>query len=180
MKIKMKKILLSLFGLATCFLLGSCGYTTKSALPPNFKTIYVESFANKIDWAAERRRNIYFPLLEVKIKNAIIDRFLFDGNLRIADEDKATLILKGELVSYNRYALRYTDNDDVQEYRIVIMVNLELLEEEDQPPLWVENSFAGEAEYFITGPDAITEAAAVELAKVDLARRIVERTIENW
>ena len=38
----------------------------------------------------------------------------------------------------------------------------------------------GDATYFITGTQAKTEKAALDLAIADLARRVLERLVENW
>jgi len=168
------------YGLLSMVLIASCGYTTKSTLPSGIKTIHVETFKNNIDFAAEGRRNLYLPLLEIKVRNAVINRFLFDGNLKIADADKADLVLKGQLLSYDRTALRYTDNDDVLEYRIHITVSLEMWNARKGETDWTESGFVGEATYFVTGASARSEEAAVEDAITDLARRIVERTVEAW
>jgi hypothetical protein len=157
-----------------------CGYTTKSTLPKSIKTIYVQPFKNSIDYTSGTKRNIYLPLLELKARNAVIDRFLFDGNLRIAEADTADLVLKGELKNYERTALRYTDNDDVREYRAHVTVSFELWGAGKEEASWTEPNFVGEATYFVTGPSAKSEESAVEEAVVDLARRIVERTIEDW
>ncbi len=163
-----------------CGIIG-CGYSARSALPNSIRTIYVEDFKNKINFTDENKRDIYFPLLEVDVRNAVIDRYLFDGDLRIADADTADLILQGELVRYERSPLRYTDNNDVLEYRVQIFVNLNLLDaRNDKEPIWVEPDFAGEATYFVSGPQAASEASAVKVAIDDLARRIVDRTVENW
>lgn len=161
-------------------LFASCGYTTRSTLPSTIKTIHVETFKNNVDFSAEGSRNLYLPLLEIKVRNAVINRFLFDGNLKIAEADKADLVLKGQLLSYDRTALRYTDNDDVQEYRIHITVSLEMHNAKKEEIAWKESAFVGEATYFVTGALAKSEEAAVEDAITDLARRIVERTVENW
>lgn len=183
------------YSLLSMVLFASCGYTTKSTLPSNIKTIHVETFKNNIDFAAEGRRNLYLPLLEIKVRNAVINRFLFDGNLKIAEADKADLVLKGQLLSYDRSALRYTDDGDVQEYRVHITVFLEMhtapkdeaFSLSQTPPAfaaslasWTETGFVGEATYFVTGASARSEEAAVEDALTDLARRIVERTVEDW
>ena len=175
---KRKKIISGLIVL-TLFLSG-CGYTTSSSLPGRLKTVYVEPFRNKINYAVENKRNTYFPLLEVKVRDATVTRFLFDGHLRIDESDTADIVLRGDLVEYRRDALRYTDSNDVQEYRVQIFVDLVLWDTEKNELFWAENRFAGEATYFVSGPAAGTESAAVEEATVDLARRIVERTIENW
>jgi len=116
----------------------------------------------------------------VDARNAIIERFQFDGNLRIADSSRTDLILKGKLIDYNRSGLRYTSGDDVKEYRVHIVVSLELWDMDEGVLMWSEPRFVGEATYFITGPEATSEESAVEEATLDLARRIVERTVEDW
>ena len=76
--------------------------------------------------------------------------------------------------------LRYTDDDDVQEYRVQVVVSFELTNAHNEEFSWQEPSFVGEATYFVTGSQATTEESAVDKAIIDLARRIVERTIEDW
>ena len=170
------------YGVAAAVFLGGagCGYTTRSALPSHFKTVAVEPFANKIDYMSAGTRQIYVPLLEVKVRDAVIDRFLFDGNLRLSEADTADLVLTGELVRYERSALRYTDDNDVQEYRVHVVVSLVMKDRRHDAVLWREPRFAGTATYFVAGPLAATESAALEEATLDLARRIVERTVEDW
>lgn len=159
----------------------SCGYSLTSALPANFRTIYVEPLKNNITYTSDGGRNLYLPLLEVKVRNAIINRYLFDGNLKIAAPEESDLTLKGELKRYDRGALRYAENNqDVQEYRVQIFVSLELWDNHTNELVWKEEDFVGEATYFVTGALAKSEDAAVGDAITDLARRIVERTIENW
>jgi len=166
--------------LAFCIAASGCGYTTKSILPKNIKTIHVEPFKNAIDFTSGSGRNIYLPLLEVDARNAVIDRYLFDGNLRIVKPELADLILKGELKKYERSGLRFTDDDDVEEYRVHITVSFELLNVRNEKNSWTEPGFVGEATYFVTGPEASSEESAVDAAILDLARRIIERTIEDW
>ena len=160
--------------------LTSCGYTTGSLLPSNYKTIHVEHFPNKVTYINETSRSLYIPLLESRAREAIVDRFLFDGHLRVSDSDRADLILQGELTGFERSELRLTDNQDVEEFRIQITVSLTMTDPVDQKVLWREPSFVGEATYFTTGPQARSEAAALEEALTDLARRVVERMIEDW
>ena len=166
--------------LVSCVLFSGCGYTTKSTLPKSIKTIRVEPFKNSINYTVGTGRNIYFPLLEVKARNAVIDRFLLDGNLKVVEPHEADLILKGELKRYQRTALRYTDDDDVQEYRVHVTVSFEMSKAQSGELSWKETNFVGEATYFVTGSSAKSEESAVDDAILDLARRIVERTIEDW
>ncbi|MFP4473722.1 MAG: LPS assembly lipoprotein LptE [Candidatus Omnitrophota bacterium] len=168
---------------AACLLIPACGYTTKSALPDRLQTVYVDHFDNKINYAADATggRNVYFPLLEVELRDAVIERFQFDGNLSVIDSpEDADLVLDGALVQYRRDALRFTDDNDAQEYRVQIVGKLELMDNAAGEPLWQYDRFIGEATYFVTGAQASSEESAVDEATTDLARRIVERTIENW
>jgi len=166
--------------LVSCAALSGCGYTSKSSLPKSLRTIYIEPFKNKIEFTSATGRNVYLPLLELDARNAVIERFLFDGNLKIAKPEDADLILKGDLIGYDRGGLRYTDDDDVEEYRVHVTVAFELKNTQKDDVSWAEPNFAGEATYFVTGPEASSEEEAIDAAILDLARRIVERTIEDW
>lgn len=188
-RLKRRDLWFSVFGLKCfpmfllllfCCGITNCGYTTRSTLASHLRSIHIESFVNNVSYTTEGRRNLYFPLLEIDTRNAIIDRFQFDGNLKIAKPEDADLILKGELTGYDRNVLRFTDNDDVEEYRVYIYVSLELYDTRTQQVKWTEGRFTGEATYFFSGPLATSEESAVDEAIEDLARRIVERTVEDW
>ena len=161
-----------------------CGYTTHSALPGNLRTVYVKPFLNKIDITAEvtdlSRFKIYRPLLESQISNAIIARYQADGNLRVATPQRADAILTGELVDFRRDALRFDRSNNVEEYRLSVVVNLELRNAHTNEVLWTEENFTGDATFFVTGALAGVEPPALDRAVKDLARRVVERTIEGW
>lgn len=164
--------------------IAGCGYTTQSLLPSNFKTIYVDNFANMISVTAEqsdaRMYRGYRPGMEIEITKAVRDRYIFDGNLKIANEDASDIMLSGALTDFRREPLRYDRNDNVEEYRIKITVEMELKETKTGKKLWRENAFSGETTYRTGGSLAKSEAAALKDAISDLARRIVERTVEGW
>lgn len=170
----------------TSFLIAvsGCGYTTRSLLPPNFKSIYVANFVNMTRIAEEqtdeRMYRGYRPGLERDITKAVIDRFLFDGNLKVKNDTSADLVMKGELVDFKKEALRYDANNNVEEYRILLVVNLEIKDVKGDKLAWEEKGFVGETTYRTSGSLAKSEAAAISDAANDLARRIVERTIEAW
>lgn len=177
---------LSLWAIFVFFsvILAGCGYSRGSLLPSHLKTIYVDNFKNKIDIGREvtesNRYMLYRPGLENDVTEAVVNRFVFDGNLRIADKEDANLILKGSLVDYRQEALRYDSDDNVEEYRIKIAVDIELLDVANNKTLWEEIGFIGESTYNTTGQFATSEDNAREEAVEDLSRRIVERTIEGW
>jgi len=170
------------FFLSTLLLLSmaGCGYTTGSLLPTNYKKIAIEPFENKVNNIDESSNVLYVPLLESNVRTNIIDRFVFDGNLKVADPDQADLILSGALIGVAQDDLRQDVNQNIQEYRIRIMVSLTLTERATGKVLWKEPSFTGETTYFLTGTQATSQSAAINNALTDLATRIVERTVENW
>ncbi|MFQ5680896.1 MAG: LPS assembly lipoprotein LptE [Candidatus Omnitrophota bacterium] len=166
--------------------LSGCGYTTRSFVNPKMRTIYIQPFVNKINIASEfserRKYKTYFPLLEAKITREVVNRFIFDGNLRIAKPEKADVVLTGELIDYLKQPLKYkaSDNATIEEYRLNLIVNIKLSYREGGEVVWEEKGFVGDTTYFTSGPSAKSESSALTLAITDLARRIVERTIEQW
>ncbi|MFH0754340.1 MAG: LptE family protein [Candidatus Omnitrophota bacterium] len=169
-----------LFLLFMAVLVAGCGYSTRSLLPDNYRTIYVQPFENKVDFVAQDNRRIYVPGLENKVREAVVDRYLFDGNLRIGDKDHADIVLKGQLLGFDREELRVNTNDTVKEYRIRVTGALILIESADQKIVWEEPSFSGEATYYTSGSLAKSESQAIDEALTDFAQRAVARTIEAW
>jgi len=186
----MKKRLFLFFALTTtCYLLttvlSGCGYTTRSMVASSkYRTIHISPFLNKVNITnqtdAANKYRIYRPMIETDITRAISNRYLFDGNLRPVEEANANLVLKGEVLDFRKDALRYDNSDNVSEYRINLVINISLWDRAENKLLWQENNFTGDTTYFATGPQAITESAAVTNALTDLSRRVVERTVEQW
>jgi len=177
--------LLAICALAACILqCAGCGYTSRSVITEKFKTIYIPAFVNKIDLTKEarsgRQYKLYRPFLESDITRSVIDRFLADGNLRPVSQEMSDLVLRGELADFRRDALRYDKNDDVVEYRVSISVNIALVDRKEDKALWKEDGFTGSTTYFAEGASAVSEDKAITDAFDDLARRIVERTVEDW
>jgi len=185
----LKKQITQIIVLSTLYsllsILSGCGYTTRSMVTNKFKTIYITPFANKIDITKETdtadKYKIYKPLLETEITRAVINRFLWDGNLKPAKKESADLVLKGELIEFRRDALRYTqDGNNVEEYRLNLVVNISLWNNREEKIVWEQNGFTGDTTYFTTGPLLKSEEVAIKDALDDLGRRIVERTVEDW
>ena len=172
-----------------CSLLFSgCGYTTRSMISSQYKTIHISQFVNKIDITKESDVNskykIYKPTLETDLTKSLIDKFLFDGNLKPVKSENADLVLKGDLVEFRRDPIR-EENDEVQEYRINIVVNLKLWDKKADKLKWQEDGFTGDSTYFPTTSNLenvvkISDDQAVTAAVADISRRIVERTVEEW
>ena len=166
------------------FLAVGCGYTTRPGLPSHLRTVYVKPFVNKIDITqltpGDERFPIYRHRMEVDLTNEVLRRYQFTGLLRPATAERADCRLEGELVEFRRDALRYNASQQVEEWRLNIIVNLRFYDQTAKMLLWEEDHFTGDTTYFALGATAESESQALDRAVTDLARRIVERSVENW
>ncbi|MDP8258536.1 MAG: LptE family protein [Candidatus Aadella gelida] len=179
----MNKIAISVM-IACMTLIGGCGYTTGTLLPPELDSIHVENLTNSVDITQEvsdrRSSYSYRPGLEIDITRAVIDEFIFDGNLTVKNADKSALTLKGALKDFRQYPLSYDGGDNVEEFRIELLVDIKLVNDLTGETMWKEKGFMGQSNYTISGPNSQTESAALNSAVKDIAQRIVERTVEAW
>ncbi len=174
-----------LWPLVCGLVLSGCGYTTKTLLPPHIKTVYIDSFKNGIDLTAEVSNKtpyeLYKPGLENDVTKAVIDRFITDGNLRVVkNPDEADSVISGELRRYTREPLRYDENENVTEFRVRVVISAKFLDRKDNKIIWESKDFAGESSQRTEGTLRKTEDTAKNEAVDDLARRVVEKTIEVW
>ena len=123
---------------------------------------------------------LYRHHMEVDVTNAVINRFQFTGLMRPAGPDRADARLEGELREFRKDALRYNASQQVEEWRVNIIVNLKFFDQHSDQPVWEETGFAGNTTYVALGSNAESESQAIDRAVTDLARRIVERTVESW
>lgn len=162
-----------------------CGYSTQSLLPSNYRKIFVEPFTNTLAITEEstevQRVVTSLPRLGEDVTNEVIKRFIFDGHLRVTPRrEEADLVLTGEIVDFHRQALRLTDQGTIEEYRLNLVANLVLRDPKEATLVWEEPGFVGDTTYFLSGPSAKSESTAVQAMLTDFAKRVVERTIENW
>lgn len=155
-----------------------CGYDNKIVLPyKGAQTIAVPMFLNSIP-----PENIltYVAGLETNVTQAVIDELVEDGNLRLMDADKADLILRGELIAYEQEPFRFNRFEQVDEFRLFIVVKLSLEDRRTGQVLWQEANFSGDTQYFINSPRSVPEEQAARQAIGDLAQKIVNRVVEDW
>lgn len=173
------------FCVLLCCLFAGCGYTTQAYISKSgYRYIYVEPFVNKVDTTTEfsegSRFKTYFPLLENVVTNAVVDRFNFIGSLKVANEEKADLVLRGALVKYGRQSVKDATDDTPEEFQVTIYVDIVLYDRKNNEILWEKNNFLGYATYYTTGAYVTSESQAIQNATKDLARRIVDMTVEAW
>jgi len=60
------------------------------------------------------------------------------------------------------------------------IVDVRFIDQASGKVKWEEPHFTGDTTYFALGANVETEAEALSRTLTDLARRIVERTVEDW
>lgn len=168
--------------ISVCAISG-CGYSTKAVLPEDVRTIHVDIFHNGIDItkevSAKDKYEVYRPNLEVDLRDTIVERIFLDGHFKIASKESSDAVLKGEILQYRKDPLRYRD-EVVTEYRISLVCDVKLVMPEDEGILMEQNNITGDTAYFTTGSLQKSETEALKDVMNDLARRIVNRIVENW
>ncbi|MBU3759147.1 MAG: hypothetical protein FGM27_04380 [Candidatus Omnitrophica bacterium] len=166
--------------LMTVFLaaVSGCGYTQKTVLPENIKTVYVDTVKNKI---AVTETYAYVPGLEIDITNAVIRRLHKDGNLKVVGErEGADAVLEMDLVSFEQEGLRFSSLESVEEYRMFIVLSMRLIHGATQNVLWEEPNFSGDSEYYVSDVRSLNREEASRRAIDRLARNVVDRIVEDW
>ena len=156
---------------------GCAGYTRKTTLPRNIKTIYVETVKNKLDI---EKVYAYQQGLEMDITNAVIRGLHQDGTLKVVEQGKADAILKTDLLSFEQEGLRFNQLESVEEYRLFIVVKLRLEDAKTGELIWEEPNFTGDNEYYVTDITTIGEQEAAQDAVANLAHNVVDRIVEDW
>jgi hypothetical protein len=150
----------------------SCGpYTFNPNVPGYIKSVAIPLFKNPrtFKYGAER-----------VLTDAVIDEFVADGTLDVAGEDVADSKLQVEIVNYKKEALSYDVQEVVKEYTLAIVVSGTFTDLINNQVLWQEPSMYESVSYYAIGPNAETEDDALDRLAEELARKIVNRTLQGW
>lgn len=150
----------------------SCGpYTFNPNVPGYIKSVAIPLFKNPrtFKYGAER-----------VLTDAVIDEFVADGTLDVAGEDVADSKLQVEIVNYKKEALSYDVQEVVKEYNLAIVVSGTFTDLINNQVLWQEPSMYESVSYYAIGNKAETEDEALDRLAEELARKIVNRTLQGW
>jgi hypothetical protein len=147
----------------------SCGYVSHSTLPPGV-SVAVPIMKN----------STYHSGVETKVTQELIKKFVTEGT-PVKTEENANFLLSGELVGYNKSAIRWVDGveDEIEEYRLTLSANITYKDLRSGEVLWSER-ISGDYDYFIVGSTAKNENTAVNEAAKDLAKNIIDRICSEW
>lgn len=159
------------------FFVSGCGYTQDVKLPNDIKTIAVETFKNEIP---PSEQFAFRAGLEGELRNALVEQFLLDGNLKVVDESEADAVLKGSIISYEQEGLQFDRLESVEEYRLFLVVRFQLIDRRTNQVIINEPNFSGRAEFFVNRNPSTPRRSSANSATVDLAQSLVDRIVEEW
>ena len=169
----MKKLL----GAALILLsLGGCaGYHIGPVQPYYLRSVHsiaVPTFENRT----------LVPRIAVLVTDSVIKQFQQDGTYRIAGDDRADAILKGDIVRINRAPARSVRGNVLAttEFSLALRVRYSLVERKSGKVLATPLEVIGTTSFFV-GPDITSdERQAFPLAAEQLATRLVSQLSEGW
>jgi hypothetical protein len=121
------------------------------------------------------------PRIEVLVTGTVIKQFQQDGTFRIANQENADAVLKGEISKISRSPARSVRGNVLAttEFNLSIHVKYKLVGR-DGKMLGPSRDAAGTTSFFV-GTDVTTdERQALPLATEELATRLVSQLSEGW
>jgi hypothetical protein len=103
------------------FLLYGCGYSAGRKSPafrPGVASVAIPIFENT---SSE-------PLIETALTEAIREKFINDGRLRVVPEKEADLVLRGTIKGYGIRTLAFDASDRATESRVIVDVGVDVID----------------------------------------------------
>jgi hypothetical protein len=175
------KVQFWVLSLAAVFAAGCGVYEPIGIIPDEIRDVRIEQFENKTS-----QTDISEDLTE-----EVINNFIKDGRLTVVSRSDADSRLKGAIVEYRKIPVSYDANFIVNEYRLVMVVNLWYYDLVNEVKLWEEvrrdpasgtGGIEARVRYYVGEEMGVTETeeeARQRLIK-DAADRITRRTLHGW
>ena len=160
-------------GLLCAALLTSCaGYKLGPIQKTAYRSVAVPMFKN----------HTLKPQMEAQVTNAIIKRLHANGSLAVKTVDDADVIVRGEIVGYDRTTLRghRLDTTVPAELRLTIQARIEAYDRVTGVAVLPATVVTGSADAFLGADQQSAELQALPLIAEDLARKAVSLLVEGW
>ena len=130
------------------------------------KTVAVPVFENE---------TTQFGLAEA-LTGGIIDGFVADNQVKVADASTAEAVLNGRVLDYQRKAYTFDQNDQVREYLVEIWVAADLVKKDGSGSVWSAASIRGFGDYAADSSETMGQQRAIK----KIAEDIINRTVKSW
>ncbi len=158
-----------------CLFFSGCGYRligTGNALAPHIKTIHIPVFENTSSQ----------PEIHRQLTSFVLQSFISDGRLKIANKDTADLILEATLSYYNLRNVAFSSQDLVSDIIIELEIDLKVTDRVKNEIL-IKKELKQQWDYKSTPDLADTETArleALDQAYNDFGNRLVSLIIDQF
>ncbi len=158
--------------------LSGCGYTLAGTgpgiLPPNVKTVYVETFVNDTTTVG----------LEQRLTDAVIRELSGRGRLKpVSDRNAADAELSGHLLSCSVYAVQFDSQGRGTEYQINVTARVKLVDRATEKVLFEDPALLFHEPYNVpvtSGSYFNQEQQAIEVLAQPFARSLVTAILEGF
>ena len=148
-----------------------CPYSfTGSSVPKHLKTIAVPLFDDQSGFGE--------PGLREKFTNKLINRFVQDNSLEVADKSHADSMLEGTIVSVRDEPLVVTKGESVSKRRVTIAVKATFQDLKLKRKVW-DKDLSNTGDYDISGGPAQRQVG-IDAAIEKLTEDILIETVSGW
>ena len=147
-----------------------CWYysTSWSLLPSHIKTVAVPLFRNETTWEYG---------IKERLTDAVISAFTQDNTLRVESQRSADAVIRASIVAIKEIPFTYDREEQVQEYKIQMFLNIQFEDLKERKIIWEEESMEGWGTY---STDDEEWQDGIDRAIEKLASDIVNRTVAGW
>ncbi len=156
------------FSLLFIISIGGCGYSSKSLLRSNVRSIYIPIFDN----------DTFYRGFEFDLTEAIRDQILLRTRLDIVDKDEADSVLFGKISAVNENMLIGDTSDNIVESRITISAEVRWIDKRTGRTIIERKNIKMPAEFIVRRNETLSSSS--KTAFVKLAQRIVDVMEEEW
>jgi len=139
----------------------------------DFKTIAISYFINKT----------YEPGIDRIFTDALVNEFVESREFTLTTEDKADVVMKGVVRSFEEKTISYNRNDRVLEYRASVALDFSVEERTTGKILWRDKNITHNEEYRVNTDIAVTEFnkdEAIKRLAAELAEKIHDNLLEGF
>lgn len=147
---------------------GGCGYSSKSLLRSNVRSVYIPIFDN----------NTFRRGFEFDLTKAVRDQVLLRTRLDIVSKDEADSILFGKISNVDESVLIEDTKDNIVESRVSIVVEVRWVDRRTGRTIVERRNIRRPAEFIVRRNETLSSSSRE--AFVEVARSVVEALEEDW
>jgi hypothetical protein len=145
----------------------SCGpYSFSPGGTSSFKTVAVPLFED---------RTSEFGVKE-QLTDAVIAQFTRDNSMKIADRRLAESVVQGILLKVEERAGAFNRDENVQEIRVYVTVNLKYEDTKKRRTVWEEQI----VQFGAYTPGTTDRSSAIKDAIDKIAQQVLNKTVAGW